>query len=474
VRDVTINGRAFRAFDFRPEQYASVLALTKLLVRLFPAIKPEFPEDNGKPLLQSLAAPEKFFGVVGHLHVDKDRRKWDPGAFDWTRLKSVLRGFRFPVSVRGYADVPEEPELVRRAALAYFRNAEERASGFFPVAPGTLWHSGVHLRAIAGDPVYAPMRGRLVAARVGRHQGSSTSFVLIRHDLEVAGSPLRSYTLLAHLGLEAGPGRAAVPWLAELQRSAGPEVKAALGRGQVLLLDVPVEAGDVVGTVDWVRRGPEWGPEVHVEAFTVERPPDAVARSFRFVTAAADGLVAARAGLLESLDENRDQRVTTQELRRFFREGDPLRRQAFRHLAVRHVHEWGDRLANPAEAAPLFTDPAARAEMDRLWKATHAPYVFWTKALADHAGLPANQTVYSYNPIVFLLAVSSASRGTALRWPPRATIEVDEGRPEAPRLADWATPPDVTQESQPIFGPLIGAESRIRKKSEIPLIVLPR
>jgi len=268
VKDVVINGHTFHAFDFRPEQYASVLALSRVLVRLFPNVRPVYPERDGKPLLETLRDPQSFNGIVGHLHVDKQKHKWDPGAFDWPRLKSALHGFQFPVSLRGYSELPEEPEELRRAASAYFRNAEERASGFFPAGPSGVWHSGIHLRGIAGEPVFAPVRGHLVAARLGETNGSSTAMLLMRHDLDLAGSHLRFFTLLAHLGPQEVSSSSPVPWIRELVRLGDKQALGALVKGEVALLDLPVESGDLVGTVGWVRRGPEWGPELHFETFT--------------------------------------------------------------------------------------------------------------------------------------------------------------------------------------------------------------
>jgi hypothetical protein len=47
----------------------------------------------------------------------------------------------------------------------------------------------------------APTRGRIVAARKGERNGSSTSFVLIKHEVEVDGEVITFFSLLAHLSL---------------------------------------------------------------------------------------------------------------------------------------------------------------------------------------------------------------------------------------------------------------------------------
>ena len=79
VKDVTINGHVIHAFDFRPEQYESVIAIARAVVRLFPNVRPVIPERDGKPLLETLPDPLAFHGIVGHLHVDKQRHKWTRG-----------------------------------------------------------------------------------------------------------------------------------------------------------------------------------------------------------------------------------------------------------------------------------------------------------------------------------------------------------------------------------------------------------
>jgi N-acetylmuramoyl-L-alanine amidase len=473
IKDVVINGHSFHAYDFRPEQYASVLALVRVLVRVFPLVKPMYPERDGKPLLETLRDPNAFSGIVGHLHVDRERHKWDPGAFDWLRLKHALHGFHFPIAVRGYAEVPDEAEDLQRAAMAFFRNAEERASGFFPVGPSGLWHSGIHLRAVPGETVYAPVRGRLLAARLGEVQGSSTSLLLMRHEVDVAGARVTFYSLLAHLGHQDVSSQSEVPWIRDLVRAGDQRSLTALVKGEVALLDLPVEAGDTVGSVGWVRRGPEWGPEIHFEIFTAERPPPVLARTFRFMSAAADGLVMGRGGVIAPIDDNGDRRLTVDELRHFYREGDPTERQALRQMAFRHVHEWGDRLANPDEASGLMRGDRAREAVRRLRLRTTAAYAFWDARVGAHAGLPASQTIYSFHPITFLAALAAAEQGISLRWRARAAVADDDVTPAPPTVEDWMTPREVAEESQPIFGPVVGADSRIRRKAEIPLIVLP-
>ena len=184
-------------------------------------------------------------------------------------------------------------------------------------------------------------------------------------------------------------------------------------------------------------------------------------------------MLVARSGVLSFIDEDGDGHVRLDELRHFFREGDPTQKQALRQAAFRHVHEWGDRLGDPTEGAGPLHSPRAQAEVKRLRARTTDPYVFWTDRLSAHAGLPASQTIYSFHPITFLATLEAATQGLTLRWPARAPLGTDDATPGVPTVDDWSTPREVAEESRPIFGPVVGAESTIRKKADIPLIVLP-
>ncbi len=60
TREVTINGDHHEAYEFRPEQYESIIALTRTLLRVFPKIKPVIPEVDGKPIMDTLPDPLAF------------------------------------------------------------------------------------------------------------------------------------------------------------------------------------------------------------------------------------------------------------------------------------------------------------------------------------------------------------------------------------------------------------------------------
>jgi len=473
-KDVVINGFRYNAYDFRPEQYESIVALTRTLLRIFPKMKPEVPERNGEVIMDTLENPLDFHGIVGHLHVDLDKQKWDPGALDWKRILRALQGFVFPIQIRAFAEVPRTRDELLAARKAAFFTAEDRATGFFPLAPGRIWHSGVHLRGRANTPVVAPTRGRLVASRMAERNGSSTSFVLIRHEVEVEGQTIVFFSLLAHLALpRLGPDNP-VPWMQALMQPDRAEARRSIQSGTVTLLDERVETGDLVGYIGQVNRGPEQGSELHFEIFTVDRLPEDLERGFRYLNASADGPIARRERLVGLLDRNGDGQVEAAELLALFHGADVGKRQALRRLVIRHRHEWGDRttLAEFVNLRELSGIP--EAERRRMYTVAIAPYLFWNDALATHAGLPQNQVIYSYHPITFLLNLAAHATRVDIPWPHDT---LTDGSMEPRRLSrvpvlDWTKPPtNLVQELK--LPPLIGKDLRPKRRDEIPLIELP-
>jgi N-acetylmuramoyl-L-alanine amidase len=477
-RDVVINGEHHLAYDFRAEQYDSIIALARTLLRVFPRIRPIMPEKDGQPIMDTLADPLSFAGILGHLHVDLQKQKWDPGALDWHRILRALNGFELPVQVRSFTDVPRTESEWLAARRAVFFAAEARATGFFPIASARLWHSGVHLRAARGSPVRAPTRGRVVAARRAEADAdgaSSRSFVLIRHDLEIGDEAVTFYSLLAHLALPAlgTPDAEAIPWMQALAR-APRETQAAFAAGAVVALDERAEAGDLVGHVGVVSRGPEQGPEVHFEIFTTERLGGELGRAFHYVNAGADGPLVRRADIVAAVDANGDQDVDAAELSRFFQAGDYDRRQALRTLAVRHRHEWGDHTTEDEFVALRELAGVPEADRRRIFEIAIAPYVFWTDDLSRAIGLPQNQTIVSYNPLTFLMEVAARTNGLS---PPRVRgREIGDASLEPRKLAhvpvsDWTSPRRAPVEP-PLFGPPVGLRLAPKRKEDIPLIEL--
>jgi N-acetyl-anhydromuramyl-L-alanine amidase AmpD len=471
-RKVVINGFTFEAYDFRPEQYDTLLALTRTLLRIFPKMKPIIPEESGAAWLNTLPNPLDFHGIVGHLHVDLDKQKWDPGALDWKWLTRALQGFSFPLQMRAFSELPRTRDDLLNARRAAFYSSEERVTGFFPMAPARLWHSGVHLRGLPGSPVTAPIRGRLVAARRGEVNGSSTSFVLIRHELDVEGQPFTFFSLLAHLNLPVPSESNPVPWLRALASPERTRARVGLESGAVVLLDERIETGDLVGQLGRVNRGAEHGPEVHFEIFSADKLPAALDRIFQHVNAAGDGPIVRRASLVSLADRNNDSQIDAEELQQLFRGGD--RRQVLRRLAVLHRHEWGDRSTLAEFMSLREFSGVPEAERKRIYDVAIRPYIFWTDELATHAGLPTSQIIYSYNPLTFLISAAAQAAQAELPWPRGG---VGEGGLEPRRLTfvpvdDWRPLPgrDAGELKLP---DLIGVDLGPKRKDQIPLIELP-
>ena len=479
VKKVVINGRTYRAFDFRPEQYRSVIALSRALIRVFPLIGAAIPTGpHGEPLLDTLPDPAGFSGILGHLHVDEQHHKWDPGAFDWKKLLSALTGYYLPQQLAGYTRFPfdDEPTINRTARVA-FESIEERSSGFFPVSPGGLMHSGVNMRGLPGGPVRSPARGTIMAARFSQHQNSSTSFVLIKHELQRPQETLVFFSLLAHVqpSVMDSPENSGIPWLETLVRNRNRRALSTLKLGDVALLNEPVESGEIVSKVGFVKRGTEVGPETRFEIFSEDRLLSEMGPFFKHVSAVGDGPWMRRGMVLELLSRTGADGLTQPDLENFFRSENLDARQTLRRLVVRHAHEWGDQhsFADFAKSPELQALPANAKR--RMFDEALRPYVFWNQALSTHAGLPRDQVVYSYNPVTFLAALAVQQAGGRLRWP--AADVADQDAPRAARsveaLSVWTTPPALLPMEMPVFGPLAPLDIVPRRRDEIPLIVLP-
>jgi N-acetyl-anhydromuramyl-L-alanine amidase AmpD len=88
---VEINGARVQSFGYTEAQWRSVLSVSRLLLRVFPTVKPDVPRrENGSVFNRALEEPLTFSGFIGHHHVEIER--WDPGpGFDWERLVRALR-----------------------------------------------------------------------------------------------------------------------------------------------------------------------------------------------------------------------------------------------------------------------------------------------------------------------------------------------------------------------------------------------
>jgi hypothetical protein len=230
-----------------------------------------------------------------------------------------------------------------------------------------------------------------------------------------------------------------------------------------------------VGSVGTVSRGPEQGPEIHFEIFTVEKLPGEFGRTFRYINAGGDGPLVRRNDIVAAIDSNGDQQLDGEELRRFFRSGDLDRRQALRRLAIRHRHEWGDRTTSSEFSSLRELAGIPEPQRRQLYDIAIAPYIFWTDDLARATGLPSNQVIYSYNALTFLLEL--AARAAHIEMPRTRGREISEAGSEPRKLShvpltDW-TRPQASPIERPLLGAPIGMRLGPRRREDIPLIELP-
>lgn len=88
-----VQGDAFEQFDFTPQQYDTLVKLAAALCRVLPRIEPDAPRDAHGRVRTDALSPEEFedfHGILGHLHVTRD--KSDPGpALDWEEFLERVR-----------------------------------------------------------------------------------------------------------------------------------------------------------------------------------------------------------------------------------------------------------------------------------------------------------------------------------------------------------------------------------------------
>jgi N-acetyl-anhydromuramyl-L-alanine amidase AmpD len=88
-----VQGEAFEQFDFTPQQYDTLEKLAAMLCRVLPRIEPDAPRDEHGRVRTDALSPEEFedfHGILGHLHVTREKN--DPGpALDWEKLLNGVR-----------------------------------------------------------------------------------------------------------------------------------------------------------------------------------------------------------------------------------------------------------------------------------------------------------------------------------------------------------------------------------------------
>ena len=409
----SIHGHQFLAWDFTDAQYKAMTKLSKLVARVLD-LPLASPQSGGSLSWTTLPNPRAFRGFVGHYHIS--RNKWDPGPFDFRRLfRGIAAKVTFPLSpVHSYKAPTEDEErkLFEKDARRHAALSEQNPliQAHFPVGPlgaSRLWHGGVHLMVDEGDPVFAPMMGEIVAARTGRAcPVGSCNFVLCKHKLFSRRRELPVFTLFYHLQQEQDTmeSRNTPPWIIRSRRRGW---HSKLMAGEVTLLNEPVKEGEVLGHVGMAGPPSERSPQVHYAVFAPrELGKEMEPGHWQVLESDGQSRLCDQPGIINAIDramagKRPDGRLSRRELTRFFT-SDPNRDRLYQ-VAVRYRSEWtpGDweeELARAGDFAAL-----APSERRRLIAQQLTPTLFWTSAVASHAGLPKDGLVYAYHPIGFLL-----------------------------------------------------------------------
>ncbi len=451
VKPCKINASKILAFDYTPAQYTAMRALCQALTKLLPNLPVEYPQEApGQQSWKTLGNAFGFAGYMGHYHLTA--QKWDPGPFDFKEFCEKLRGQQcFPLWAKK-GDIPagERPLIPKNAddikdslKLLYAMNEDKAEGGYFPVGPWgeqRLWHGGVHLASKEKQAIYSTFSGRVVAARMGRSSPiGSVNFVLIRHDMNVGPVGMRFFALYMHLydeSKEADPTQSP-PWMKkdgwQKAKADGPHGK----KGGVVLLDEPIEAGEIIGRVG--KAGPDGKAQIHFEIFAQEdllkKLDDAQVSALGSKAVLIDGSVSGRFAddpdLLDKVDTKpRDGMLSRRELLDFYAAGGE--RDQFRLKVTYHVSEW---IAEPdwteaLRAAPEFRK-AKPDEIAELVDSQITPGLFWSEEFTGHTGLPADGVLYHFHPLYFLGFISEAIAAAAANAPPPDTRTDDAGGPPA-------------------------------------------
>jgi N-acetylmuramoyl-L-alanine amidase len=453
-----INGSAILAWDYTDAQYASMQDLARLLLRHFPNLPLDYPQDPGAPgkAYWGTMAPDAggdsmavqgFSGYLGHYHCT--RRKWDPGGFDFKKFIDKLKRTRVfplwtgepPADPSARPEIPKDPRELEKLASAYYdANEQDAHGGFYPVGPwgvARIWHGGAHIPAKPGGPVFAPFAGRVVAARTDSATPiGSGNFVLTRHDLNLGGKNLRFWILAMHLA-DVKPGPDAPPWMQ------GPGWAAHKVVTDVAILDEPVDAGIVIGHVGSAGPAEVNQDGIHLEVFS---RGNLFAHNEEWAAdwAVHDGTAGQRMcevkEINDLIDTDKDLRLSRQELADFYAGAGG---QEARKIISYNISEWTEEpdwavALKTAQADFVKKSPKRKGkkagaddddediDVDAMVEEQLKPFLWWTNDVATALGLPSDGVVYHYHPIRFIEWINgklAAGASTAAD-----TVDVSETR----------------------------------------------
>jgi hypothetical protein len=412
-----INGHTYLAFEYTRAQMVEMRKLSRALLRLFPNLPAEYPQSSpGQQAWDTLpkSATLGFAGYIGHYHLVPE--KWDPGVWDFKEYCQSLRGeFVFPLfpsTPKPNQNVPSIPTsqsaLQAATAQLYALNEKEAEGGYYPVGPWgehRLWHGGVHLAKKAGEPVFAPFPGRLVAARMGASSSiGSVNFVLLRHQMSLdAELKVEFFSLYMHLADETKQSPPAEWMTRESKDQSGWKHR---GKpGAVVLLDEPIEAGALIGHVGTAGPAELSRGQLHLEIFS-QSHLFAKARNtpWNVIDGSGSGRFCDVPLVTDGIDADKNGMLSQQELKQYAEGGASAQN---RYLVTLHVSEW---TADPSWSEALRASRDYRsmkpADIDALVSEQIAPGLWWDSAVAAHCKLPPDGMVYHYNPITFIAWVN--------------------------------------------------------------------
>ena len=439
-----INDGVHKSLGYTDAQYESLAAVLEGIFQLFgEGIRREAPiGEDGRVVARCLTNPKDFSGIVAHWHLKAS--KWDPGpGFDWERMLVGVRASRvfYPITLPGQRNLGQVSKRhASDLAQGYFEHIEAGDGGFFPVGVNQAWHTGAHLQLRKeGAPVLAPAKGRVLVARNAERTPKlgDANVVVLGHELEVGDRKLEFFTVLSHVRFQPEMGsESPIPWMKRLATKPPPDLPDdqdeprswpganALRRGWVALLDVPVEAGEVVGHAGVFSSDPNSAPLPMIDVATISKRPlfPKSDRTFEVVDDDDDnGLLCNSRAVWRRLV------VEPEELDGLVRGGYPLApsevRDAYaerssarelRRLAVRHVTEWSEQtdLRDLFGGGVDFEWYALRDE--KRHKALFRPFLWWDAGVTKHAKLPKDGLVYAYHPITLLTVLGMGQARTAM------------------------------------------------------------
>ena len=428
----TVHGQKIYAFDFTKAQYRAMTQLAHALHEKL-AIPLQSPDEGGTSITTLIGKPWEFNGFIGHYNIEA--KKWDPGPFDFHRLfrrlgsrayfplMSVDRRSGLPSLKRKISD-KKRAELSDWEAERHFDMSEgsSRIRGHFPVGPlgrSRLWHGGLHLQCKADAPVFAPILGQIVAARLSPQSCpvGSCNFILMRHLLVAPNGTHPFYSLYYHLANK--PISSLETSFAWLNRNREAVWRPALERGETVVPNETVGAGDAIAYVGEAGPPGQRTSQIHfaifaakefatgVTATTEALKPDAPPLP-RWEVLMSDGSsrLCDDPTVLRLMDrpmggKPRDRRLSPAEITRFF---NSLDRKQMRHMVAFHKSEWTDFPTDWLEQLGRAPDFAALPPRQRraLYQQQIQPTLWWSRDLGARVGLPENGTVYSYHPIQFI------------------------------------------------------------------------